>query len=304
MASAEYEMVKRGVWRSLQEYWIQWRTTTYQLEQLDQSLQAMELMQEWMRSRNDAMVGLEDQYTLELELLSMQIEREKLRENLHTLSSNMHQQLGDSARAVRIPLEPLVPLLWMPDSLPAALGRHPELQMQQTTIDMESLQEAMVKVSGRPMIGLGLQYSRLNPMGGMSEGADMIMPMVQLNLPLGFSKRNAAIQMRRTQREALETQRLALRQQLEIRWRQARTEYRQALRLGKLYQQQRELAYERYQLRLSGYRVGKAAFDELLQSLLRYHDAVMKDLMALQEQHLALADLEEFVGSIELSTQE
>lgn len=304
MAQADYEMAKRSLWMSLQEYWIQWRSAEFQLRQLDQSLASMQEMQEWMRARNDARVGIEDQYDIDLEILGMQIEREKLLEKRNTLLAHLHQQMGDSIRSVNIPLEPLEPVSWMPDSLPAALAQHPELRMQQTSLQMEKIQEDMERVSGRPMVGLGLQYGRLNPIAAMSEGATMFMPMVQLNVPMSFSKRNAAVQRRRTQQEALEIERLEIQQKLEIRWRQARTEYRQAQRLSSLYQQQRELAYERYQLRLAGYRMGREEFDALLDRLRRYHDAAMKEIMALEEQHMILATLEELLGSTPPSTQE
>lgn len=304
MAEAEYEVAKRSLYRSLQESWIRWRSAAYQLEQLEQSLVAMNEIQAWMRARNDAMASLDEQYDIELEILSMEIERDKLREQLQLHAWNLHQELGDTSRVVNIPLEALKPIAWMPDSIPTALFQHPELQMQQTLLSMEIIKEEMVKVSGRPMFGLGVQYSRLNPMGVGMEGTNMFMPMVQLNLPIGFSKRNASLQSRRTTQDALKFDRIALRQLLEAQWRQARVEYRQALRLVTVSQQQRSLAYERYQLRLASYRVGRAGFDQLLESLRRYHDTAMREIMALEEQHLAIATLEALLGSLEPLTQD
>jgi outer membrane protein TolC len=304
MAEAEYEVAKRSLYRSLQESWIRWRSSAFQLQQLEQSLAAMNEVQDWMRARNDAMASLEDQYDIELEILSMEIERDNLREQVQLHASNLYQEMGDTSRVVIIPIEPLTPITWMPDSLPAALLQHPELQMQGTLLTMETIQAEMLKVSGRPIFGIGVQYSRLNPIGSMMEGADMFMPMVQLNVPISFSKRNAALQSRRTMQDALEIGRDEIRLMLEGQWRQARLEYRQALRLVRLYQQQRELAYERYQLRLASYRVGRAGFEQLLESLRRYHDTAMREIMALEEQHLALNTLETLLGSLEPLTQD
>jgi outer membrane protein TolC len=303
MAEAEYEVAKRSLYRSLQESWIRWRSSAYQLQQLEQSLTAMNEVQDWMRARNDAMAGLEDQYDIALEILSMEIERDNLREQLQLHASNLYQEMGDTSRVVIIPIEPLTPITWMPDSLPAALLQHPELQMQRTLLTMETIQAEMLKVSGRPMFGLGVQYSRLNPVGAMMEGTNMFMPMLQLNVPISFSKRNASLQSRRTTQEALEIGRVVRRQKLEAQWRQARVAYRQALRLVTVYQQQQTLAFERYQLRMGSYQVGRTGFEQLLESLRRYHDTAMRTIMATEEQHLTIAALEELVGSIEPLTK-
>ena len=212
-----------------------------------------------------AVGGLSDVYALQLQEQELVNNLETLNDEFLNVQYRFNKLLN---RSVEISIVPPVKKPEDPLQPPAdsALKNNPMLLM--LSFERESL-EARRKMSDRmgyPMVGVGLKYSVLskNPTSSsMMNGQDMLMPMLSVSLPI-YRKKYHAVQQETEWLKTASVQKYASTlNELQSDYQDALLNYRDAQRRLQLYDRQKELTENTYQLQLKRFASSTGSLAEL-----------------------------------------
>ena len=196
--------------------------------------------------------------------------------------SNASVQFGDSLLSIT------VKKIYSKDSL----LHHPQLEEIELLLQANESMQKVVHKMVLPMIGIGIDYALINEREDMvvpNAGRDVIMPMVQISLPI-YRKKNSALKDEvGFKREALEAKKVAILNQLEMNYETSYYKMKRADELLLRYSRQKEKTKQAIRLLTVSYSNSGKDFEEILrvqQQLLKYE---MAEAKAWKEYHVALA---------------
>ena len=164
------------------------------------------------------------------------------------------------------------------------------LEYEQKSLEARKL---MVTKMGYPMVGLGVNYSLIgkdiNAMSPDMNGADMIMPMMTITLPI-YRKKYKAMQ------EEVELMKTANKQGYQATANSLQTEYYEAIQLYqdarrrmKLYDNQHELADKSLNILLKSFSASGSNLSDLLRIRQQAVDYELKKMEAITDNNTAIA---------------
>jgi len=168
--------------------------------------------------------------------------------------------------------------------------------------EKESLgaREEMVTRMGYPMIGLGLNYSVINPnpMSSSSmNGKDMIMPMAKITLPIYRKKYRAMKTETGLLKSAAEYSGENISNSLEVEYYTTIQQYQDALRRVALYSGQFQLAKQTLSIMLKSYSVSGAGLTDILQVRQQTLDYELRTTEAVTDTNISIARLRQLMAS-------
>lgn len=190
-------------------------------------------------------------------------------------------------------------LLAVSDSIQSG---NPMLNMLDYEKDAYQSREKMVKGMGYPMVGLGLNYSLINgsSMSASSmNGADMIMPMISLTLPVYRKKYTAMREEASLLSKASSMNYQAVSNSLRTEYFMAVKLYQDAGRRVKLYEDQYLLATKSLEIMLKSFSVSDAALTDVLRVRQQTLDYELKQVEAITDLNTAAAWLNRLMASSE-----
>ncbi len=179
---------------------------------------------------------------------------------------------------------------------------NPMLKMLDFEKEAYQAREKMVKGMGYPMVGLGLNYSLINgsSMSASSmNGADMIMPMISLTLPVYRKKYTAMREEVSLLSKASSMNYQAVSNSLRTEYFMAVQLYQDALRRVKLYEDQYLLATKSLEIMLKSLSVSDAALTDVLRVRQQALDYELKQVEAITDLNTAAAWLNRLMASSE-----
>ena len=179
---------------------------------------------------------------------------------------------------------------------------NPMLKMLDFEKEAYQAREKMVKGMGYPMVGLGLNYSLINgsSMSASSmNGADMIMPMISLTLPVYRKKYTAMREEVSLLSKASSMNYQAVSNSLRTEYFMAVQLYQDALRRVKLYEDQYLLATKSLEIMLKSLSVSDAALTDVLRVRQQALDYELKQVEAITDLNTAAAWLNRLMANSE-----
>jgi outer membrane protein TolC len=247
--------------------------------------------------------GLADIYRIQMETGELENNIALLQNQQNTIVARFNSFLNRQPQSpVNLPdtlnTEALdIPLLAVSDSM---LTNNPMLGMLKLEEKSLEARKAMVTKMGYPMVGLGVNYSLIKKdplaMAPDMNGADMIMPMVTVTLPI-YRKKYKAMQ---AEADLLKTA-TAQGYQATANWLQ--TEYSEAVqnyqdahrRMG-LYSKQNQLANQSLNILMKSFSASGAGLTDLLRIRQQTLDYELKQLDALADFNIAIAKLKRLMA--------
>lgn len=168
------------------------------------------------------------------------------------------------------------------------------LKMVEKEMDATLAMEKMNKKMGLPMIGLGLQYDTV-----MSK-PDMFMPMITLSIPLWRSKYNAFVKESQIMLQSLSHQKISISNALSVMLKVSENNYNDAVRRLNLYREQTILAKQSLDLLIINYSVAGGKFEEVLSMQRKLLEYRLKEITAIVDSNIAVAEIHQLMGKIEL----
>jgi outer membrane protein TolC len=190
-----------------------------------------------------------------------------------------------------------IPLSAVSDSMLTNSPMLGMLQYEQQSLDSR---KAMVTKMGYPMIGLGVNYSVINK-NTMStstmNGKDMVMPMVELTLPI-YRKKYKAMQTEADLLKAATAQNyLASANKLKTSYYQAVQLYQDAQRRISLYASQRNLAGNSLEILMKSFAASGSGLAEILRVRQQTLDYEYKQVEAVADFNTSIALLKRLMAS-------
>jgi outer membrane protein TolC len=183
------------------------------------------------------------------------------------------------------------------------LFRNPMLRMLQFEQQSMEARKKMVNQMGYPMIGLGLKYNVINKseMSTSSmNGADMIMPMVSLTLPIYRKKYKAMQSEINYSKTASEQNYQAVKNSLQTSYYEALQLYSDAHRRLKLYESQRQLAEKSLDILIKTFSSSSSGLTDITRTR-QLFDYEIKLVEALTDCNKAVAWINKIIQSPKLS---
>ncbi len=181
-------------------------------------------------------------------------------------------------------------------------GRNPMLKMLDYEKEAYQAREEMVKGMGYPMIGIGVNYSIINAsnMSASSmNGADMIMPMISVTLPVNRKKYTAMREEASLLSKASSMNNQAMSNSLHTEYFMAVELYRDARRRVKLYEDQYLLASKSLEIMLKSFSASAASLTDVLRVRQQTLDYELKRIEAIADLNTAAAWLNRLMASPE-----
>lgn len=231
----------------------------------------------------DGAGSMADVLRVQLRIKEIENERQVLAESRKPLIVRFNRLLNRPAES-RVVIAGTLRETPLPASLPviedAVRLHHPTIKMYEWEARAGESRETMARLMGWPMIGLGLNYSIYRPrdvgpdeMGPMDNGADMIMPMVTLTLPIYRKKNDASLRQAQHQQVESRLKKKAAENDLFTSLESLLWDYESATSRIELYSSQIEITRDLVELLTTTYSVAGSDFEELLrmqQTLLGY----------------------------------
>jgi outer membrane protein TolC len=181
-----------------------------------------------------------------------------------------------------------------------AFGNNPMLEMIRFEKKSYEAREQMTRKMGYPMVGLGVGYSIIGKTG-MAEspmnGADMLMPMISVSLPVWRKKYNAMRQEATLMSESADFRYRNTSNELLTEHYEIVRQYHDALRRIDLYHRQHELASNTLELLLTGYSVSSAGLTDILRVRQQLLDYEMRELESVTDFCKAVASLKRLMAT-------
>jgi len=222
---------------------------------------------------------LSDLYRIQIDLASLQDDLASLQNSLISLQADFNSLLNrpaDSPVTIADSLDTDTLSFDLKPIADTVINNNPMLKMWDYEQQSNLARKQMIQRMGYPMIGIGLNYSLINP-GKMSSssmnGKDMVMPMVTITLPI-YRKKYRAMQ---TENEMLQKSVLqnyqASYNDLQTSWIKAVQMYRDARRGLSIYSRQQFLLQKTFEITLQNFAASGTGLTEVLltrQQLLNY----------------------------------
>lgn len=198
--------------------------------------------------------------------------------------------------------EPTAAALARRDSL---LAGNPALAILDKQMQAAAAEEKAAGFMRKPMIGIGLQYMPLVKRKGgdvhllpPNTGADMLMPMASVTLPIWRKKYDAAVEERRLMQEMYAGMKQDMHNELASMYEMARYELEKTVQMALLLDSQIAKTQQAIELLLAAYRNAGQDFEEILrlqQQLFRYR---LEKVSIKTEHQLVLARLDYLTGKM------
>jgi outer membrane protein TolC len=181
-----------------------------------------------------------------------------------------------------------------------AFGNNPMLGMIMFEKKSYEAREQMTKKMGYPMVGLGIGYSLIGKTT-MAEssmnGADMIMPMVSVSLPVWRKKYRAMREEATLMAESADFRYRNASNELLAEHHEIVRQYNDALRRIDLNRRQHELASNTLDLLLTSYSVSSAGLTDILRVRQQLLDYEMRELESVTDFNKAVASLKRLLAT-------
>ncbi len=247
-----------------------------------------------MSSGNSSLVDI---YRIQTEIQELENSILLLKNEKQIIQSKFNSQLNRNLQlpvAVinSLPVEPLdIAYLTVSDSMFVNNPMLTMLKYDQLSIDAR---KRMQQKMGLPMVGVGLNYSVISksemstsPMNGQ----DMIMPMLNVTLPI-YRKKYKAMQTESGYlKAASKNNYVATANALKIAYLEALQQYHDAKRRIKLYQNQRELTQKSVDILLKSFAASTVGLTEIVQVQQQMLDYEMKEVEAVVDYNKAISQL-------------
>ena len=282
--------------KELSMAWIERVALEHEMLLMDQSIILMKQMKEVAESRIKSGESSSDWLRLDIRLLEMQDEHVAMEDKIEAIDYRIWNIVGDSLRK---PIPVSDSLIYTPFDIQTEspdFSSHPSVTMLQNESEAALVRMRMSSQMLRPMFGVGVQYIPLKPsssMDIMSEGKDMIMPMLRVSIPVSRSTLKLAADVSKS--ESLTYQRESLNRisELKTEWASIVSDIRQARRNILTAKQQELLSRQLFENMKRDYESGMGSIEMLIDMqnmLLMYR---MNALEATLRHQMALARLEE-----------
>lgn len=190
-----------------------------------------------------------------------------------------------------------------PASLSDSITRNnPMVKMLESEEASYVAKKQMVTRMGYPMLGIGVDYALIDARPGntsMMNGKDMIMPMVNISLPIYRKKYKSMIKEAELGRMAASQASQNTRNELYVQYQETLASYKDAERRIELYAGQADLARRTLDLLITGLGTGSKTYDEVLRMQQQLLDYRFKLVEAVVDQNSAVAGLESLMGRTE-----
>ncbi len=194
---------------------------------------------------------------------------------------------------------PKVSQLYRKDSL---FDNHPQLKAMDLQGKSAEAQARLARKKGMPQIGVGLDYVFIGQRDDVSlpnNGKDVIMPMINVSIPIFRKKYDAAIKEAQLTRESVGYRKEAFKNQLLSDYEQAWYDFDRARQMDELYTRQVQKMEQMKTLLLKAYSTSGNDFEEVLriqQRLLKYE---VSAVTAVVDAFKALAKIDYFTSKNE-----
>jgi outer membrane protein TolC len=241
--------------------------------------------------------GLTDIYRIQIGISNLQNEIELIHDQQRSATARFNSILNrPPLTPVAIPDTLIVDTLVMNMDLNSVsdsiLENNPALAMIKYEKSSIESRAKMVRRMGYPMLGIGVDYTIMSKFGAVSfpmNGADMVMPMVSITLPV-YRKKYRSMQEETGQlKTAKEEEYEAGVNNLQSEYFQAMELYRDARRRISFYSGQFLLAKKSLDIIIKSYSVGSAGLIDILFLQQQSHDYELKKAEAVTDFNTALA---------------
>lgn len=247
--------------------------------------------------------GLTDLYRIQIEILGLEDQIESLKNQERTVTAQLNGLLN------RHPLSPVyvdtilnVPSLMLSETAvqDSIMSNNPMLSMLEYEKQSLEARKRMVSAMSFPMVGVGINYSIIsqNPMSSsLMNGADMVMPMVSVTLPVYRKKYNAMKNEADLLRSAAEQNYGSTVNSLRTEFYAAFQLYQDAARKANLYENQRTLATRSLDLTLKSFSVSASTLTDVLRMRQQIYDYELKLVESNVELNIAAARISRLMTS-------
>ena len=312
MAMSKFELFRDArlqVWYDVRRTWYELFKVRKNISISEKSLENLKVIEQLTLIKYKTSAAGNSDLT---DLYRIQIEAGELKNNI-ALLRNQEQTIvaGFNSHLNRTPLTKVYTNeVLLPDTLDLNLfavsdsiqSGNPILNMLDYEKDAYQAREKMVKGMGFPMVGLGLNYSLVNgsSMSATSmNGADMIMPMISLTLPVYRKKYTAMREEASLLSKASSMNYQAVSNSLRTEYLMAVQLYQDARRRVKLYEDQYLLATKSLEIMLKSFSVSDAALTDVLRVRQQTLDYELKQVEAITDLNTAAAWLNRLMASSE-----
>lgn len=248
--------------------------------------------------------GMADVLRIQIEIKEMENEHHLLEDTKANLTARFNKLLNRDLDEPVVLADTL-----LPGSLPEnylvlqekTVQNSPMLKMLDAEQEAFQAQGEMARLEGRPMLGLGINYMIFSPrieadahtgndtrMGG----ANMLMPMISLSLPIYRKRYNALAKEAELKQTEIVYQKENVTNELAVQLQESFRNKAHMEREIKLYEEQAQLARQALDLMVNSYAANGTSFEEILrvqQQLLGYR---MKLINAVASQNILVANIE------------
>jgi outer membrane protein TolC len=226
--------------------------------------------------------GLSDLYRIQIELLGVETSLVLLNNKERTVTAQFNSYLN------RTPVSPVfADTILHPPSImfsetevqDSILSNNPMLSMLDYERQSLEARKRMVSGMGYPMVGLGINYSIVNKSSMSSSsmnGADMIMPMISVTLPIYRKKYNAMKTESDLLRSASEQNYKATANSLRTEFYNALQLYQDATQRSQLYENQRILAARSLDVLLKAFSTSATSLTDVLRMRQQIYEYELK----------------------------
>jgi outer membrane protein TolC len=253
-----------------------------------------------------SMSGLSDLYRIQIESGELQNDISGLIDQERTLVALFNSYLN---RPPEVPV--FTPAAIIPDTLSLSkitvadsiMKNNPVLNMLRYEEQSLDSKGKMAKMTGYPMVGLGINYSVIGKSDistSAMNGKDMIMPMVSVSLPIYRKKYNALVSEAEMLKTATVSNYDAALNSLRTEYFQAVQSYHDARRRIRLFNIQFELTSRSFEIVLKSFAASDASLTDLLRVRQQTFDYELKQAEALADLNSAAALIKRLTASFEL----
>lgn len=248
--------------------------------------------------------GMQDVLRVKMEILDQQNKLELLNDQLQTAKTEFNALLNRDVHTV-FTIESNLESVQLPAEKAAIvdsiLQNNPMLAMLASESNAFGLMGEKAKKMGLPMIGAGLNYMLIQKREmntSMMNGKDMVMPMVQVSIPIYRKKYDAMQKEAQFLQESAQLESESLKNDLQVQYRNFVQSLDDAERRMKLNKEQEELARKTTDLLLTGFSNTGAGYEEVLRMQYRVLDYGYKYIEAVTDYNTSVALAEKLMNAV------
>ncbi|SDD04364.1 Outer membrane protein TolC [Algoriphagus faecimaris] len=240
---------------------------------------------------------------IKIEIKELENSIEQLHADEEPLKITFNQLLNRGIDAkINLPSQLVQPQLSLQkqEILDSIWQNNPMLEMYDAEIGAYQQQAKMANLEGKPMLGAGVNYMTFAPRpenGMFMGGENMIMPMVNITLPIYRKKIKSKIKEAELLQESKRLERNKTENLLAMEWAEAFRTWEESERNLSLYEAQIELVNQQIQLLETAYASNATTLENVLQAHQQLLNYQLKRINAINNQYQSLALLEALVSS-------